>query len=126
MGKQTGTTGRKRGRPRKGEQLPLIDVGPKNLKKIGPLVRKYSAIMHERVKLLESECKLKQQILNLVNKEHLSRLPDGSIRFTCDGTMIEIIPRDEVIRIKEHKTAKGNTKTSASMAATVAATEKEQ
>lgn len=115
---------RGRGRPRNDEQLQLLDVGPANLKKIAPLARQYNQIMHERCELLTQEVELKKKILELVHKEKLSRLPDGAIRFECEGTMIEVVPTDEVIRIKEKKAAKRSTPKKG-MAKTVAATQGE-
>jgi|GEM_PF-2311584 len=136
MGKASGTSG-KRGRGRlkgsgkrqtsesiEGEQLSLIDVGPENLKEIMPWARRYNAAMHERLAALQKECEAKEKILALVKEAKLSRLPDGSIRFKCQGMTISVTPRDEVIQIKEDKPEKEDGKGNG-MAATVAATEKE-
>ena len=87
--------------PKPGEQLQLIDVGPANLKKIKPLVSAYKDAQATRIAALQDEVKYKQRILEEAHKAKLNRLPDGKIRFTCDGFLVEITPRDEVIKIKD-------------------------
>jgi len=85
-----------------GEQIPLIDVGPKNLKKIAPVARQYKTVIKERTKLLAQEVKLKEQLHALIKDSNLN--PVGNkIKFTCEGLDIEVEYRDEVIHIKEHK-----------------------
>ena len=84
-----------------GEQMNLIDVGPKNLKKIAPHARKYKAAMNERVAALAIEVAEKQIIKDMVEESGLKRMPDGSYKFHCEGLKIEIIPQDEKIKIKE-------------------------
>lgn len=84
-----------------GEQLELIDVGPENLEKIGPHARKYKSAQKKRLTALDEEVKEKNIIKQLVHESGLKRLPDGSIRFRCEGMRIEVIPTDEKIKIKE-------------------------
>lgn len=84
-----------------GEQLELIDVGPENLKAIKPIARKYRAAMQLRVDALAEEVDAKQKILAMVKQAKLSRLMDGSIRFKCDGMLITVTPRDELVKVKE-------------------------
>ena len=84
-----------------GEQMDLIDVGPENLEKIAPHARKYRAAMKKRLAALDIEVKEKNIIRQLVYDSGLKRLPDGSIKFKCEGMRIEIIPTDEKIKIKE-------------------------
>lgn len=87
--------------PAVGEQLELIDVTPENLKKIKPVAKQYKAAQARRVKALDEEKALKAQIIQLVKEAKLKRLADGTIRFHCDGMLVTITPRDEVVRIKE-------------------------
>ena len=89
-----------------GEQLPLIDVGPKNLKKIAPHVVKYKAAMKARQASLKIEVEEKQEILALVLQAELKPLPNGHITFTCEGIDIDIEPRDFVIHTSTHKEKK--------------------
>ena len=84
-----------------GEQLELIDVGPKNLEAIKPVAARYRAAMKRRMKAGQEEADAKQQILALVKDANLSRLEDGSIKFRCDGMLIIVLPRDELVRVKE-------------------------
>ena len=89
-----------------GEQMALIDVAPEHLTEIKPLANKYRAAVNRRMKALEEEMSLKQEILDLIKKENLSRLPDGSIKFKCDGMTITVTPRDELVKVKEAQTPK--------------------
>jgi hypothetical protein len=90
----------------KGEQMPLIDVGPENLKKIAPHVRKYKAALAERMTALKLEIAEKVNILALVLEAKLKPLPNGHIKFTCEGIDIDIEPRDFVIHTSQHKEKK--------------------
>lgn len=84
-----------------GEQMDLIDVAPQHLAEIKPIARKYRAAVKRRMKAGEEEVQLKQEILALIKSENLTRLPDGSIRFKCDGMTITVTPRDELVKVKE-------------------------
>jgi len=84
-----------------GEQMDLIDVTPEELKKIKPVATKYKAAMTRRTEALAEETQLKEQLLTMVKEADLTRLDDGSIRFTCDGLLITVTPRDELVRVKE-------------------------
>lgn len=88
-------------KPQPGEQLELIDVSPTNLKKIRPIAEKYESAKRRRMKAGDEEAELKQQLLALVKDANLSRLPDGSIKFRCDGKMIIVKPRDELVQVKD-------------------------
>ena len=90
----------------KGEQLELIEVGPKNLKDILASVKIYKEHQKVRIGALKKEIAAKQVVLELVKTANLKPLSDGVIRFKCDGKIITIEPRDEVIRIKEAKAPK--------------------
>lgn len=83
------------------EQLDLIDVKPKNSKEIIATARRYKATQAKRLSYLKDEIAEKQTLLELVKKEKLQPLEDGKIRFRCDGMVITITPRDELIKIKE-------------------------
>jgi len=61
-----------------GEQMPLIDVGPENLKEIIPHARAYTAVMQRRIKALAEEVKEK-----------------------CDGLLVTVTPQDDKIKVKE-------------------------
>ncbi len=88
-----------------GEQLQLIDVGPKNLKEILAAVKVYKSHQEDRQGSLKEEIKAKAHVHKLVKAAKLTPLKDGVIRFECDGNIISIEPRDEVIRIKKAKKA---------------------
>ena len=89
-----------------GEQLPLIDVGPKNLKEIVASVKVYKGHQEKRLEFLKMEIAEKAHVHKLVKAAKLVPLKDGVIRFECDGNIISIEPRDEVIRIKKAKKPK--------------------
>lgn len=96
----------KRGRKKKsdlkvGAQMELIEVGPENLKEISKHLKVYKDAQTKRLAALKIETEKKQVILDLVHKAGLGRLPDGRIRFTCDGLLVEVTPTDEVIKIKK-------------------------
>jgi hypothetical protein len=89
-----------------GEQLPLIDVGPKNLKQVLAAVQRYKKHQGDRLASLKAETKEKENVHALVKAAKLTPLKDGVIRFECDGNIISIEPRDEVIRIEKVKAPK--------------------
>ena len=86
-----------------GEQLELIDVGPANLKAIKPIAKRYKAAMRRRQGALKEEIEAKQQILALIKEAKVSRLPDGKIKFKCDGMLITVTPRDELVKVKDEE-----------------------
>jgi len=120
---------KRRGRPRKGEQLQLIEVGPKNIKEIEKHVRAYKEALSKRLPLTRIESKEKQAILDLVKKANLQPLEDGEIRFHAAGMLIRVIPEDITIKLKDADGEKkkeskpGKNKSDKSMARTVAETE---
>lgn len=107
-----------------GEQMPLMDVGPENLKKIAPVAREYRSILKERLKLTVQEVKLKKKLHELIKESKLNQV-DGKIKFACEGLDIEVEYRDEVIHIKEHKEPKKRGRKPKGMAESVADTEDE-
>ena len=84
-----------------GEQLPLIDVGPKEAKPIIKAARLYKEFQQTRLEALKNEIAQKQVILELVKKAKLKPLEDGKIKFECDGMTISITPRDELVQVQE-------------------------
>ncbi len=86
-----------------GEQLQLIDVGPKDGKEIMVAAKSYQKHQTARLKSLEKEMEQKTLILELVKKANLQPLAGGVIKFRLDGMTITIKPRDELVRVKEDK-----------------------
>jgi hypothetical protein len=84
-----------------GEQLPLIDVTPKHGKAILAIAKDYKKAVAARMRMGEKEVDLKGKLLELIKKENLARLENGSIRFRLDGMIITVTPRDELIKVKE-------------------------
>lgn len=84
-----------------GEQLQLIDVGPKNSKKLNALAKGYKAIIAERLALQAKEADKKAKIMQLLHDEHLSRLEDGSMKCRCEGFEFSLTPKDEVLKVTE-------------------------
>ena len=85
----------------KEKQLPLIDVEPENMKEILGRARLYKEAQTERIAWLVQEKEHKQAILTLVKEAELKPLENGVIRFHCDGVIISITPRDELVQVKE-------------------------
>jgi serine/threonine protein phosphatase PrpC len=84
-----------------GEQLELIEVAPENQKKIKAVAKQYKAAQYERTTALAEEIKMKNKLLELIHEANLQPLEDGKIRFQCNGMVITVTPRDELIRVKE-------------------------
>jgi len=91
-----------------GAQLDLIDVTPEYLAEIKPVARRYRAALRARLDALEEETAAKQELLSLIKASNPSRLPDGSIRFRCDGYLISVTPRDELVKVKDEEDAQGD------------------
>jgi hypothetical protein len=92
-----------KGKAGKGEQMDLIDVGPKHSKEIIAQARKYKTIVTKRVKLTSEEVTAKVRLLDMVKAAKLKRLSDGTIKFKIDGITIKVTPRDELIQVTEDK-----------------------
>lgn len=84
-----------------GEQLDLIDVAPENAKKILGVAKRYRAAQTQRLAALESEVAEKQKLLELIKEANLQRLEGGKIQFRCDGLIITVTPRDELVKVKD-------------------------
>jgi hypothetical protein len=98
----------KRGRPKKvrtDETLNLMDVGPANAKEIVRVAKQYRATEEERLEALAQETKLKERLLSLIRASGLKRLEDGTIRFTCEGLLIKVTPRDDLVQVKNEKSS---------------------
>ncbi len=86
-----------------GEQLELIDVSPENAKPIIAAARAYKKHQAVRLSALAKEIKQKQVILELVKEAKLQPLDNGVIKFECDGVVISITPRDELVKVSERE-----------------------
>lgn len=93
-------------KPKTEEQLDLFDYQPEKAKVIAKVAHEYKAIVIVGRKTLAEEIRLKNKIKELVKEAKLKPLPNGVIKFVCDGIPISITPRDEVIRIGEKKAKK--------------------
>jgi hypothetical protein len=82
------------------EQLDLIDVAPESAKKIVGVARRYKAAQVQRIEILEQEVNEKQKLLALVKEAKLTPV-DGKIKFRCDGLIITVTPRDELVKVKD-------------------------
>lgn len=85
----------------KGKQMSLIDVGPKNLKQIIGVAKKYRSAVRRRMHVAEEEQALKAQVLELVEKAKLGRDDKGRVRFQADGYVITVTPRDNLVQVRE-------------------------
>jgi hypothetical protein len=85
---------------KKGEQRALIDTAPENSKEIIRHAKKYKEVQTERLAALVQEKEEKQILLTLIKEANIQPV-DGKISFHCDGYKITVVPRDELIRIKE-------------------------
>lgn len=84
-----------------GEQMPLIDVTPENIKTILPAAKEYQKAKTSRMKATDKEVAAKNKLLGLVKNAKIKPLDDGTIRFRCENFTISITPRDELIKVKE-------------------------
>jgi hypothetical protein len=84
-----------------GEQMPLIEVSPEHSKEIVRVAKAYRKSVTNRQNELANEVELKQKLMGLINEEHLQRLPDGTIKFSVEGYIITVTPRDEKVTVKE-------------------------
>ena len=85
----------------KGEQIPLIEVGPENLKHIVKEVRQYKYHQKQRLFHLKKECEQKEKVKALIAEAHLQRLKDGNIKFEAEGAIVCVTPQDDLITIKD-------------------------
>ena len=85
------------------EQMELIDVGPENMKEIKPAAKAYQKAKTARINASTKEVQTKNKLLGLVKTAKLKPLDDGVIRFRCDGLLISITPRDELIKVIEEE-----------------------
>ena len=83
------------------EQMDLIDVSPENSKGIIACAKRYKTAQATRIAALNDEKAEKHNLLELIEKEHLSRTEEGKIQFTVDGMTITVTPRDELVQVKE-------------------------
>lgn len=97
---------KKKTKTAKGEQIPLMDVGPENNREIVDAVRIYKKHQKDRLVAGKKEFDQKEVVKQLVLKSELQPLKNGVIKFTCDNAEIEVTPRDVLITIKEKKTKK--------------------
>lgn len=86
---------------KKGKQGTLLDITPKNSKKIIAAAEEYQEWQNKRVAALAKEKEYKQEVLGLVKEAGLQPLPNGSIKFELDGLKITITPRDELVQVQE-------------------------
>lgn len=84
-----------------GEQMQLIDVSPKKAKPIIAAARILKKLQVARSSAQEKENSQKSKLLNLVEEANIQRLPDGKIKFTYDGVLLTITPKQESISVKE-------------------------
>lgn len=100
---------KKKAKAAKGEQMPLIEVGPENLELIVKKVRKYKYHQQQRLLHLKKEVEQKHKIKDLVDAAHLHRLKNGNIKFEADSAIVEVTPQDDLITIKEKAAKKTKT-----------------
>ena len=86
-----------------GEQLDLIDVGPKHSKELLAAGKVYKKYQKARQAAAGKEAEQKKLILELVEKADLQRLAGGVIKFEIEGVPFKITPRDELVQVGEAK-----------------------
>lgn len=82
------------------EQLELIDLTPENAKPLRRAARAYKKAQGERIAALNDEKKHKEKILELVKEAKLKPLEGGVIRFSLNGMVITVTPRDQLVQVK--------------------------
>ena len=86
-----------------GEQMDLLDVGPENLKKIVPVAREYKRVVTQRISLTAKESELKKELQAFAHNSGLKPLPNGHIKWSCQGVTVEHIPQDERVKVTIEK-----------------------
>ncbi len=86
---------------RKGEQLDLIEVHPKNVKAIVREARLYKELQATRLSALAKEVAQKEKVKEMVKAAGFQRLDDGTIRFEYDGVLVTVAPQDDKITVKD-------------------------
>jgi len=84
-----------------GEQLDLIDIHPKEAKPIIAAARLYKKYQLARMAAGKKEVEQKRKVLELVKEAKLQPLEGGKIKFEYNGVEISIMPRDELVKIKD-------------------------
>ena len=85
----------------KQKQLELIQTLPDNIQEIVDVALEYQECKIGRQNILKKEVELKDKLKTMVKEAKLQPLKDGVIRFKHDGVLIQITPRDELIKVKE-------------------------
>lgn len=84
-----------------GEQMDLIDVLPAKAKPIIAAARVLKKLQTSRASAQQKENDQKEKFLDLIKKANISRLPNGTIKFSYDGLTITVTPKLESVSIKE-------------------------
>ena len=78
-----------------GEQMPLINIGPKHSPQIKRAVARWKGIVTERIALQAKEAEAKEKAFTFFKAENLKRLDDGSIKCRCEGWLLKLEATDE-------------------------------
>ena len=80
--------------------MTLIDTGPQHSKEILKHAALYEDAVTRRISALAEEVREKTIVRELIHKDNLSRLEDGSIKVTIGRVVITVTPTDEKVNIK--------------------------
>ena len=83
----------------KGEQMPLIDTVPENIKPIIPWARKYYKAVRVRIAAEKTEVELKTKIREMAVAAEIPRQTDGTLSFAWEEVKVVITPRDELVKV---------------------------
>lgn len=82
-----------------GEQMPLIDTVPENIKPIIPWCRKYYKAIRVRLAAEKTEIELKTKIRDMATAAEIPRQSDGTLKFEWEEVKVVITPRDELVKV---------------------------
>lgn len=87
-------------RKSKDEQLPLINVEPKEAAKLKAIAIAYSDALEEAAECRADAKVQRAKLLDAVHDAGIQSNPDGSCRFDADGCLITIKPHEDDVKVQ--------------------------
>lgn len=80
-------------------------VGKPSIPEIDKAAEAYCAARDKRLMASGKEVEAKQKLAGILkaHAEEIGRAPDGGIRYEFDGRLVELVPTDEKLRVKDIK-----------------------
>jgi hypothetical protein len=81
--------------------MPLIDVGPENLKEMQPVARKHKNAEKRRATAVSDKSEACAEMVELVKKANLFPNEKGLIEFVVDGLRVKVTPDQWTVSVVE-------------------------